>query len=215
MIRRDIKAFTLIEIIIALAIFAILGIMMAIMMRNTLYVNKKADSANQKIQQIEIAQTLLRRDISQIVDRSITDTDGGTLAALTLTDDEISFTRGGLINPFNLSNHSDLQRVDYRYKDGHLYRYSWPVLDRVSTTTTPTKMDLLAHITELKIQVYDESNQLQVDWPITVNTAIHATNQPIPDLPKGIKITITLDGQETIDDIIPIPSRGVLANNET
>ena len=212
--RNDESAFTLIEIIIALVIFAILGVLMAIMMKNTIYANQKADQANQNIQQIEIAQTILRRDLSQVVDRSVTDADGGALAAFTLSDNTISFTRGGLINPFNISNRSDLQRVDYLYKDHHLYRYSWPVLDRVLGSTKPTTMDLLGNIIHFKVHVYDESNQLQIDWPVTVNTAIHATNQPVPDLPRAIKITITLKKQGTLDDIIIIPSRGVLTNNE-
>ena len=210
---RHSKGFTLIEIIIALAIFAILGIMMAIMMKNTIYANKKADQANQKSQKIEVAQTLLRRDLSQVVDRSVTDADGGTLAALTLNDNTISFTRGGLINPFNISNRSDLQRVDYIYKDGHLYRYAWPILDRVSSSTKPNSMDLLNHITAFKIQVYDESNHLQVDWPVTVSTSLPSSNQVVSDLPRAIKITITLDGQGTINDIILIPSRGMLTSN--
>ena len=202
------KAFTLIEIIIALAIFAILGIMMAVMMKNTIYVNRKADQANQTIQQIEIAQTLLRRDFSQIVDRSVTDASGGTLAALTLADNSVSLTRGGLINPFNMSNRSDLQRVDYSYEHGHLYRYAWPILDRAATSTKPIRMDLLSHVSYFKVQVYDASNHLQVDWPVTVNTSLPSSTTS--DLPKAVNITITLEGQGTINDIIVIPSRGML-----
>lgn len=208
-----INAFTLIEIIIALVIFAILGILMAIMMHNTIDANQKANEANENMQQIEIAQTLLRRDFSQVVDRSVTDVDGGTLNALTLNENSISFTRGGFLNPFNLSNRSDLQRVEYSYKNHHLYRYAWPVLDRVLDTTKPIKIDLLKNVKNFKMQVYDESNQLQKDWPVTVNTTLHSTNQPTSDLPRAIKITITLDKQGTFDDIITLPSRGVLGNN--
>lgn len=213
--NNNINAFTLIEIIIALVIFSILGIIMAIMMHNTIDANQKINKVNQNIQQLEIAQTLLRRDFSQAVDRSITDVDGGTLNALILNNNDISFTRGGFINPFNMSNRSDLLRVDYIYKNHRLYRYSWPVLDRVLESTKPIKMEILENVTDFKIRVYDESNQLQTDWPVTVNTALHTTNQPAPDLPRGIKITITLAKQGTLDDIITIPSRGVLGNNES
>ena len=203
------QAFTLIEVLIALVIFAILGVMMAVMMRNTIYANQAANRVNQHIQHIEIAQALMRRDLSQVVDRSITDANGGVLAAFMLSNNQMSFTCGGYMNPFNLSNHSDLQRIDYRYQNQHLYRYSWPVLDRVLSATTPTKMELLDDVISFQVSAYDSLNHWQAEWPVTLNNTLSTSNTLSSHLPRAVKITLTLKNDGVINLWIVIPSRGM------
>ena len=83
--KINMAAFTLLEILIALVIFSILGVTIAIGLHNTLDANKRVDIANQHLQKIEVAQALIRRDFRQIVDRSITNKSGSILAAFVLT----------------------------------------------------------------------------------------------------------------------------------
>lgn len=209
------SGFTLIEILIALVIFAILGVIVAIGLRRTLIANKRADAADRRIQKIEIAQALLRRDISQIVDRPVLDKNGEKLPAVQLKINEIDFTRGGVLNPFNSSHRSNLQRIEYAFRNGRIVRTVWPHLDRAANST-PASMVVLDGVTDFSMAVYDQKNTLQTDWPETSNNFSiysninipHQSTQPVA-LPKAVKITYSLQGQGTIEDIIPIPSRGL------
>ena len=214
MIKTNSKqtAFTLFEILIALVIFAILGIIVAVGLHRSLQANQRADQADKRIQQLEVAQALIRRDMTAIVDRPITDRDGQTLPAVQVSPGKIEFTRGGLINPFGASNRSDLQRIEYTYRDGAIVRTTWPTLDRMTNTKTAS-MTLVKNVSNFSIHVYDQNNKLQNSWPYTSATNNEITNtknqQPQSDLPKAIKISFTVARQGSIEDIIPIPSRGI------
>lgn len=202
------NAFTLFEILIALVIFAILGIIVAVGLRRTLESNQRANDADKRLQQLEITQALIRRDISAIVDRPITDRDGQTLPTVQIKPDVIEFTRGGLTN--NLTNQpvSDLQRIEYRYSNGKIIRTLWPTLDRL-TNSHATSMVLLANVSSFDIEAYDQDNVLHNSWPFVSHSEVITLNKTPPSsLPKAIQITFTINGQGTIQDIIPILSRG-------
>jgi general secretion pathway protein J len=212
MIKKKSAGFTLFEILIALVIFAILGIIVAVGLRRTLLANKRADEADQRIQKLEIAQALIRRDMNQIVDRPVSDKNGEKLPAVLLKSDEIDFTRGGIINPFNTSHRSDLQRIEYAYRDNSIVRTTWPTLDRVANSLS-TSMTLLKNVTSFNVQVYDSKNVLQMGWPENYNNqSIHNNSDQQADLPKAVKITFSVKGQGVIEDIIPIPSRGLITS---
>jgi general secretion pathway protein J len=212
--HKNIVAFTLFEVLIALVIFAILGLIVAIGFRRTLESNQRANDADKRIQKIEVAQALLRRDIMAIVDRPITDRDGQKLPAVLLKSNEIDFTRGGAVNPFYISHRSDLQRIEYAYNNNSIVRTIWPTLDRMSGTT-PASMTLLSNVTNFTIQVYDNNNTLQNAWPFNSNSnAILSSSNQQTDLPRGIRITFTLKGQGSIEDIISIPSRGLMSQDD-
>ena len=187
--RQYQQAFTLFEILIALAIFAILGLIVALGLKRTLDANHRVDLADKRLQTLEVAQALLRHDISQAIDRSITDEDGQTLPAFQLKAHEINFTRGGLTNPFNIDHRSSLQRINYIYTDHKLMRRTWPTLDRLSGTS-PHQMTLLTHVTALTIKVYDTANQLSTVWPEShMMQSEMVLTYPLSHLPKAVKIT--------------------------
>lgn len=192
------KGFTLIEILIALLIFAILGVLIAFGLQNAINANNHADKANARIEKIEIAEALLRRDISHIVDRPILDTDGSTIAAIVMQDQKLEFT----------IRSSGLQRISYQVENGHLYRYIWPVLDRV-LAVKPSQMDLLDGITSFNLTAINQQNQRKSSWPIK-ETSFVIMNTLKSNLPKAIQIQINLQKEGTINNTIMILSRGIL-----
>ncbi len=192
------KGFTLIEILIALLIFAILGVLIAFGLQNAINANSHADKANTRIQKIEIAEALLRRDISHIIDRPILDVDGSTIAAVILQDQTLEFTLRA----------SNLQHIRYQVKNGHLYRYIWPILDRV-LAVKPSKIDLLEGITKCKLTAIDQQNQSKNSWPIK-ETSFAITYTLKSNLPKAIQVQFNLEHEGRIDNTIMILSRGIL-----
>ncbi len=206
--------FTLIEILIALVVFAILGLIVAVGLQRSLESSHHVDLANQRIQALEVAQALMRRDITEIVDRPITDPNGQQIAAVLLNPNELDFTRGGVVNPFSVGHTSNLQRMAYIYSNHKIIRSIWPVLDRVANTS-PTSMTVLDHVTDFTLQVFDNSNRLQNAWPYNSKSdATSSSSNQQTDLPKAIKIMFTVQGEGTIEDIIPIPSRGLMTQDE-
>lgn len=202
--------FTLIEILIALMIFAIIGVMVAIGLRNVINQNQRVEAADNRLQLLEVAETIVRQDINNIIDRPIRNRDNHWLPSVMLKDNIIEFTRGGLSNPLNPIQQSDLERLSYSLKDGKLIRRIWPVLDRV-LALQPQQMTLLTGVSQLKIVAYDADSQAQISWPIKTGTSKFASSLPFY-LPKAIKVSFVLVGQGKIDIIINIPSRGYLTH---
>jgi len=213
-IKKQQNGFTLLEILIALVIFAILGIIVAVGFRRSLLSNKHVGEADKRIQKLEITQALLRRDISQTINRSILDRNGEKLPAIQLKPNALEFTRAGVINPLGINKQSDMQRIEYTYKNNTIVRIAWPVLDRAANSA-PSSMNLLTHVTHFNIQVYDNKNNLQSAWPASNSTSIHTNSGDQSALPKAVKITFSVKGQGIIEDIIPIPSQQIITQRVT
>ena len=196
------RGFTLFEILIALVIFSILGVMSAIGLHNALNTNQHVDKSNQLLQKVEVAQALLRRDFRQLIDRSILDNDGSRLNAFILTPTSASLTCGG----------NALYRVDYTFKNGALYRSVWPSLDR-ALNEKPTTLKLLDHITQFSIKVYDKHNQLQNIWPLETMHELSQTSGSPARVPRAVQINYYVTGFGNLANTIIIPSNGALNND--
>ena len=200
------RAFTLIEILIALVIFAIIGVIVSIGLRNIIQTNEHVQSVAQRLQRLEVAQTLLRNDLRQVIDRPIRNKDNVFLPALQLNNNVIEFTRGGITNPLNTPRQSHFQRLGYMVRNGQLIRQVWPVLDRV-LAIEPEEMVLLDGVSQFEVTVFDKMNQPQRTWPIRLGTSKFASQKPFY-MPNAIRLTYQLKGQGNITLTVAIPSRG-------
>ncbi|NJN45980.1 MAG: type II secretion system minor pseudopilin GspJ [Candidatus Competibacteraceae bacterium] len=99
-VRRQ-AGFTLLELLVALAVFAILSVMAYGGLRSVLFAEAAIEAEAQRLAQVQMAFHLLEQDITQIVSRSIRDEFGQQQAALLsggLQDDLFTLTaRVGLI----------------------------------------------------------------------------------------------------------------------
>lgn len=184
------NAFTLIEVLVALAIFAILSVISTLALRRSIQTHHHLSHYDQQVTRLSIAMTLLRNDISQAIARPVREAGGHHVPAfIDKGDDSISFTRGGL-----------LQRIRYRFTDHNLVRDTWSVLDRLPSTKSNTQV-LLTGVSHPSIILYDAQNHAQRFWPTKQGSNL-------TDLPRGVTLTFTLAGQGTIALDIPIDSRG-------
>lgn len=203
-------AFTLIEVLIALMIFAIIGVMVSIGLRHVIDQNQRVEAADNRLQLLEVAETIVRQDVSNIIDRRVRNRDNHWLPSLSLKQNVIEFTRGGLSNPLNPMHQSDLERLSYSIQGNKLVRTVWPVLDRV-LAMSPQQMTLLSGVSKLTISAYDAANQIQHTWPVTTGTSKFASKLPFY-LPKAIQFSFVVTGQGQIDIIVNVPSRGYLTH---
>lgn len=200
------QGFTLIEVLIALFIFALLGTMAAIAFHSILKVHVAVAKRNKQIQKIELLTIMMQRDFSEIIDRSIINRDGHRLAPLlSLRPEEIEFTRAGLVNPESLEKRSQLARVGYLLKDNKLIRLTWTALDQ-PPDSKPLQRVLLNHVNDMQIEYIDDKGRRHETWPQAVSGA-DMSNQP-SQLPIAIIMTLRLHGMGQLQMIYPIRGRG-------
>ena len=134
---RDVSAgFTLIEVLVAMAITALISAVAYGALSSALSGAESVRSAMLRSQDINQTLTLLSRDIRQVVNRSIVDEfdqrapalNGGALSRYPLT-----LTRAGWHNSTGAPR-SALQRVRWWIEDDVLWRAHFPVLDRTPGT---------------------------------------------------------------------------------
>jgi len=203
------NGFTLIEIIVALFIFAIVGILAAISLQSMIRAHRELNKSDQQLSQEQIAFTLLRRDISQMINRPIRNEDGAKEPAFIASGvDEIDFTKTGLSNPLDAARQSDMQRVGYTFSGSDLVRLTWDVLDQ-PPKANPASQVLLSGIKTASWQFIADDGNTSSIWPPAVGSNMKIEN-PSP-LPKVVLLVIHFNNGTVIQGVFPVPARGVHA----
>ncbi len=190
-----INGFTLIEILIALLIFAILSAVAAVGLRSVIHTHQKMKIIDREFEQIQTAATFMRRDFSQIIQRSISSESGAELPALVITSTHyLEFTSAGYSNPNAVENRSTLRRVAYEWENGKLVRLTWPVLDR-PPRVVPERRVLLNHVTGMTLMYVNDQGQLVNVWAMA-------------HFPRAIVLALTLSRFGVWEGVFPISARG-------
>ena len=190
--------FTLIEVVIALAVFAIVGTMAFSGLNVTLKQQVRLTERSDQIKDLQLTLKYLERDINQITQRPIRDQFGDEQFAFSANADSIiSFTFSGWRNPAGLSR-SNLQRVSYELNDEELIRHTWTRLDGV-VTEDARSTPLLTEITEVEWQFLNDQNAWVDQWP-PINTQ-GSNNQ----LPRAVSISMNIASWGEITRVFPLP----------
>jgi len=131
-VSRVSAGFTLIEVLIALAITAFVAAIAYRSLSTAIQAVESTRATAQRAYEIDRAWMIISRDLHQFVARPVRDEFGQVEPALlggTAARFALSFTRTGWHNP-NDRPRSNLQRINYRLEDGALWRDAYPVLDR-------------------------------------------------------------------------------------
>lgn len=190
--RRS-AGFTLLELLIALAIFAIMSVIAYGGLRSVLEARDRAAASADRLAELQLAFTIIGRDLEQAVDRPIRDEFGDPESALEGTEESLELTRGGWRNPAGLQR-SELQRVAYSLEGEELLRRTWQVLDRTQGSE-PRSTALLSDVEELSLRYLDADREWRTFWP-TGPAAVAGVEAA---LPIGIEISVTTErwGQVT------------------
>jgi general secretion pathway protein J len=160
------RGFTLLELLVAVAVFAILSAMAYGGLRNVIDNSRQTEGAMERLQQVQLAMLNLSRDFTQLSTRSIRDEYGNSTNYLLSGqggDIIIEFTRGGRRNPAELLR-SHLQRVAYKLEENKLSRLHWPHLDRTQEMQ-PYESVLLEDVENAGIRFLDSNNEWHSEWP--------------------------------------------------
>ena len=198
------RGFTLLELLVALAVFSIMAVAAYSGLRNVLYTRAAVEEQNRRLAAVQLAVYRLEQDIEQATPRGVRDEYGepqGALLGGKLTDDRLTLTRAGWDNPLGQPRAS-LQRVAYRLRDGRLWRLHWPVLDR-GGLIEPRETLLLDRVRDFKVQFLDQDDWRD-DWPPPSSST--DDRKPDPDrLPRAVEIRLTLEDWGEITRLLPLP----------
>ncbi len=162
---RRANGFTLLEMLIALAVFAVLGLMSSQMVTRMLDVHKVAVARGERLGELQRAMQLMQRDVLELAQRPVRDEMGDAIPSLRIGSDvALELTRSGWRNPLG-QRRSELQRVAYILRDEILYRYYWSVLDRAEDTE-PVVQELLHDVTDIEVDAIDVSGNEHAFWPL-------------------------------------------------
>lgn len=164
--KRRHSGFTLVELVVATAIFFIMSAMLYVMLNGVRQQLVFSEEAGDALRELHYAMRRMALDISQLQPRPIRDEVGsGWQNAISAGsgNNSIEFSIGGWRNPMLLPRGS-IQRVAYVVDGDTLARLHWPVLDR-TLATEPLRTDLLAGISNLQVRFLDRNGEWSEQWP--------------------------------------------------
>jgi general secretion pathway protein J len=149
---RSPRGFTLVEVLIALAITAFVSTIAYTSLSTVITGMERTRDNAERNYAVNRAWMIITRDLRQFSNRPIRDEFGDREPALQggpVARFPLSLTRGGWHNP-NGRLRSNLQRVNYRLEDNALWRDSYAVLDRTGDTE-PASVRLLDDVEDLRL----------------------------------------------------------------
>ena len=161
------RGFTLLEVLVAVFIFAIVG-MLAMGGYNELVKQSEIVESNAgRTRAVQAAVQRMSEDFEMLEPRPIREPLGESLEPAlrsdTRTETLADLTRSGWTNPAGLSR-STLQRVTYRLQDNKLQRAYWNTLDR-TLTAEPTSAVLLDKVRSVGFRFMDQNQSWHDQWP--------------------------------------------------
>lgn len=158
--RRS-EGFTLVEMLIALAVFGMLTAAGVTLLTVTARTQQTSDRLLAELGEIRRLGALLTADLAQAAPRIYRDRDGRPQRAFTGGAGEsemlMSFVRGG----WDDADGPGLQRVGYRLRDGRLRRLSYA---RVDGAIEPVEISVLDGVETLRLRYRDDEGAGRERW---------------------------------------------------
>lgn len=187
------SGFTLVEVLVAIAIFAVLSVMgwqvFHLLLNNR---DRNTQHATQLLQ-LQRGYSQLQRDLTQTVPMA-GQLDQQSQAALIIDGEHLEINKSGVFDPLQLG--LDLfEHIEYRYDAARqqLLRYRYKHIYR-TTGQMPRAETLLSGVTEFQFTIVDpkgEYTAMQAQPRVDSGSQLATLTQ----LPRGISMTFKHDGQ--------------------
>ncbi|MEJ2912021.1 type II secretion system minor pseudopilin GspJ [Pseudoalteromonas sp. C12FD-1] len=196
------RGFTLIEVLVAMAILAVVIMATHQILDSTTKAKEASDEKIAELNGLQTAFRLMDQDFSQMTQRTVRNEAGDAQEQYLLAGryilesqyDGIAFVRDGWVNPINLLPRSELQAVGYRVLDDNLERVYRVYVDQLDNME-PRVQVVLKGIEELKFEFLDANNEWQEQWQIKA-------------LPKAVAVTLQQIEAEPIRRVFLVPGLG-------
>ncbi|OQM39571.1 type II secretion system minor pseudopilin GspJ [Citrobacter braakii] len=182
MFQQRVKGFTLLEMLLALAVFAALSISAFQVLQGVIRADELSRNKVQRLAELQKGFSQMERDFTQMIPRFNRESESLLLAAphLLKSDDwGISFTRNSWLNPGGMLPRPELQRVGYRLQQQKLERLSYFHVDHPAGVSPDVKV------------VLDGVNTFRLRFFVNGAWQDHWDNTSI--LPQAVEVTLAVD----------------------
>lgn len=198
------RGFTLIEVLVAMAIFGVMSALAYMSLGQTM---ANSDLLNERMDRLQAVQRTMRylsNDLNSAAPRPVRDELGTTyLPAIMVSpanDFALAVTHGGWSNPAGLPR-STQQRSVYLLDDGALFRVYYQVLD-ATYANEAISTEILDGVESLEFRLLQSSGESVGEWPPPGTQGASSTMLR----PRAVEIILTLEGEGEIRRIIEVAS---------
>ena len=178
LLKNNKKGFTLIEVLVSIVILSIIAIVSTNFLQSSISAREEGAKKLQNIKELNIASSIVRRDMRQILNVPIRDYFGNNLKGNFIADaisNSIVFTT--LVN--SSFSTSRVRRVEYLYQDKKFIRRQY-FADNPYSYEEYFETILLDEVTEIEFS-YMTNRKWYPVWPIDITTKLK--------IPELVKIT--------------------------
>jgi general secretion pathway protein J len=184
---KAVRGFTLLELLIAIAIFALLGLGTYRMLDSVLQTDKVTRAHELQLRELVRAMAAFERDVLQVQARPARDPFGDSRAALLgegLDSPALELTRSGWRNPL-AQPRASLQRVRWQLSGEQWQRRYWRVLDQAQDSQ-PQIQQALDGVTDLQLRYMDQKGNWLGSWPPLEKSP----DEALKILPQAIELVL-------------------------
>lgn len=194
------NGFTLLEILIALTLFAILATITSSILYHAFTIRTRVTAQAEQLSALQLAISIIQQDTLQSVDRPVRGNDQRLFPSFIGQARYLELTRDGNLNPKSLEKRSTLKRIALLCEEGNLIRRTWETLDVVDRNKVENKV-LLTDLTSCQFNYLNQTLQVLNEWRAQAVTQ----SQVKEPMPKAIQLNLTLKtwGQLNLLFIIP------------
>jgi general secretion pathway protein J len=198
MSRNSQAGFTLVELLVALAIFAILSAFAYRGLATMLDSREALQRETRKWRDVTLLVGRIERDLAAVLDRTAVGPSGlpqsPVSSAIEGAEREaLAFTRSG--SPLQENALAAPQRVAYRFVQGRVERLTWSGVD-VSPRESPNAVPLLGEVASFAYRFLDARGEWRASW------GLPGSNER---LPAAVEIALTLASGERIVRLVDLP----------
>lgn len=176
------RGFTLVELLVAVALFATVATLAYGGLDALVRASTQLEGSGERLADLQRAIDLVGRDLRQAVARGVRDRDGQPQPALAGDRSGVLLTRAGHGNALALPR-AELERVGYGLVDGRLERLRYRVLDRADGRE-PARDALLDEVEAFELRYLGVDGSWQDQWPPRSNPGVA--------LPRAVELRLRL-----------------------
>lgn len=196
------RGFTLLEILVAMVILAVMGLMAYRGVSEARVAVANAEGHLERLRAVQKSVQLIVSDFRNLTRRPVREPIGDGYRATLRRDPNgialVELSGGGWPNGGGTPR-GTIQRVAYRIEDGKLIREYWTVMD-ATLATPPVKRELLDRVERVELRYLTNGREWIAEWPPFNNTA----DQGFYMRPLAVEITLVLSDYGEIRRIVEV-----------